>query len=104
MIIGKFHQEDGVYVGNIAAFAEPVAVRIAPTELKGIDYTVTIAGLDLDLGVGWKKTSAKDNDYVSIKLDGPFLPAPVNCALVKQTDGYALIWNREKPKAEQAAA
>lgn len=102
MIIGKFQQEDGVYVGSIAGFAGSVPVRIAPTELKGVDYMVTSVGLEL--GVGWKRTSAKDNDYVSVKLDGPFLTAPANCALVKQADGYALIWTREKQKAEQAAA
>ena len=104
MIIGKFQQEDGVYVGSIASFAAAVPVRIVPTDLKGIDYMVTIVGQNLDLGVGWKKTSAKGNDYVSVKLDSPFLPAPANCALVKQSDGYGLIWDREKPKAEQAAA
>ena len=58
----------------------------------------------LDLGVAWQKKSAKGNDYLSIKLDNPFLAAPVNCALVKQPDGYALIWEREKPKAESADA
>ena len=58
----------------------------------------------LDLGVAWKKKSAKGNDYLSIKLDNPFLAAPVNCALVKQSEGYALIWEREKPKAESADA
>jgi uncharacterized protein (DUF736 family) len=64
MIIGKFQQEDdGVYVGSIAGFAGSVAVRIAPTALKGVDYMVTSA--DLELGVGWKRTSAKDNEYAS---------------------------------------
>ena len=104
MIIGKFQQEDGVYVGNIVSFGGTTPVRIAPTELKGIDCLVTIAGSGLDLGIAWKKTSAKGNDYLSVKLDSPLFPAPVNCALVKQSDGYALIWDREKPKADQAAA
>jgi uncharacterized protein (DUF736 family) len=105
MIIGKFQQEDRVYFGTLTGLstAEPV-VCIAPTDQKGIDYTVTIAGIGLDLGVAWKKTSAKGNDYLSVKLDSPFLPAPANCALVKQADGFALIWDREKPKTEQAAA
>jgi uncharacterized protein (DUF736 family) len=102
MIIGKFQQEDGVYVGSIVGFAATRPVRIAPTDLKGIDYTVTTAGLDL--GIAWKKTSARGNEYASVKLDGPFLPTPVNCALVKQADGYALIWDREKPKAEEKSA
>jgi uncharacterized protein (DUF736 family) len=104
MIIGRFQQEDGVYIGSIPGVSTSPAVRIAPTELKGIDYTVTLAGVGTDLGVAWKKTSAKGNAYLSVKLDGPFLPAPINCALVKQTDGHALIWDREKPKAGQEVA
>jgi uncharacterized protein (DUF736 family) len=101
MIIGKFQQQDGVYVGTLAGFvAGPV--RIAPSDREKIDYIVTSAGMEF--GLGWKKTSAKENAYVSIKLDSPFLPAPVNCVLVKQDDGYALLWDREKPKADKVAA
>src|SRR4051794_4747264 len=100
MIIGKFQKEEKAFVGNILGFSVTAPVRISTTDLKGIDYTVTTYGLDL--GVAWKKKSAKGNDYLSIKLDNPFLPAPVNCALVKQTEGYALIWEREKPKADIA--
>ena len=40
MIIGKFHQQDDVYVGNIPG----IALRTGsphPDRLKGIDYTVT---------------------------------------------------------------
>jgi uncharacterized protein (DUF736 family) len=54
--------------------------------------------------VAWNKTSGNGNEYVSVKLDSPFLPAPANCSLVKQTDGYALLWNRAKPKADDQAA
>ena len=45
--------------------------------------------------------------YLSVKLDSPFLPEPVNCALIKQSDeAHALVWNRDDRKAdeEQAAA
>jgi uncharacterized protein (DUF736 family) len=102
MIIGKFQKEEKTFVGNILGLNAPLAVCVTPTDLKGIDYTVMAYGLDL--GVAWKKKSAKGNDYLSIKLDNPFLAAPVNCALVKQSEGYALIWEREKPKAESADA
>jgi uncharacterized protein (DUF736 family) len=74
-------------------------VAIQPTDQKGVDYAVTVAD-GIELGVGWTKTSSKGNEYVSIKLDSPLLSLPVNCALVKQSDGHALIWDREKPKAE----
>ena len=60
----------------------PDPVRHRHTDLKGIDYTVTVYGRDL--GVAWQKKSAKGNDYLSIKLDNPFLAAPVNCALVNE--------------------
>jgi uncharacterized protein (DUF736 family) len=113
MIIGKFQQEDGAYVGSIPAFAGPtLPVRIAPTDLKGIDYVVTISCSAIELGIGWSRVSEKKGTkYVSLKLDSPFLPAPANCALVSQKDGsFALLWDRPKPKeesepgAEQAAA
>ena len=103
MIIGKFQQVEDVFIGTLVGFGGTAPVRIAKTDLKGIDYTVTVTGSSLDLGIAWQKKSAKGNDYLSIKLDNPFLSAPVNCALVKQSDGYALIWDREKPKAESAA-
>ena len=99
MIIGKFQQEGNAFVGTILGLNAPAPVAITPTDLKGIDYTVTAYGLDL--GVAWQKTSAKGNSYLSIKLDNPFLQAPVNCALITQSEGQALIWEREKPKAEE---
>ncbi len=104
MIIGKFQHEDGVYVGSLPAFTGPsLPIRIAPTDQKGVDYAVTLSGSGIELGVAWKKTSAKGKDYVSVKLDSPFLPAPANCALVKQADGFALLWNR-KPESETEEA
>ena len=100
MIIGKFQQENGVYVGNVPAFAGPsLPVRIASTDLKGIDYVVTIPGSEVELGIGWNRTSAKGKEYVSVKLDSPFLPAPANCALFKQKDGGSWKPNSGMPQA-----
>jgi uncharacterized protein (DUF736 family) len=99
MIIGKFQQENGVYVGSIPALA--AAVRVAPTDQKGVDYAVTIPGSEVELGVGWNRTSAKGKPYVSVKIDAPTLAAPINGALVKQQDGFALLWDR--PRAGEAA-
>ena len=59
MIIGKFQQEEGVFTGTIVAFGGTTLVRIAKTDLKGIDYTVTVASVGLDLGIAWQKKSAK---------------------------------------------
>ena len=52
-----------------------------------------------EVGAGWNRKS-KDGGktYVSVKLDSPLLPAPLNCALFTRDDGtYVLVWDREKP-------
>jgi uncharacterized protein (DUF736 family) len=51
-------------------------IRITATDRKGVDYLVTLSSRGIELGVAWKKTSGKGNEYVSVKLDSPFLPAP----------------------------
>ena len=111
MLIGKFQQENGVYAGTVQTVTGgSLAVRIAPTDLKGIDYLITQAGSDVELGVAWNKVGKENGTkYVSAKLDSPFLPAPAWCSLFKQSDGsFNLVWNRPDPtkkkKTEQAAA
>jgi uncharacterized protein (DUF736 family) len=111
MNIGKFHEENGVYVGAIQTVgAANLPVRIAPTDLKGIDYLVTPqSDKDVELGAAWNKVGKeKGTKYISAKLDSPFLPAPAWCSLFKQADGsYNLVWNRLDPtkkKGETAAS
>jgi uncharacterized protein (DUF736 family) len=102
MIIGTFQHENGIYAGTVPSIAGSSPVRLAPTDKKGVDYAVTLAGAEL--GVAWKKTSGKGNEYLSVKLDAPNLPAAVNCALIRQAEGFALIWNRREAAEEEEAA
>jgi uncharacterized protein (DUF736 family) len=101
MNIGNFHQKDGVFVGTVQAVGGAnLPVRIAPTDLKGIDYLVTLqSDKNVELGVGWNKVGEKKGTkYVSVKLDSPFLPAPAWCSLFTQPDGsYNLVWTRPDP-------
>jgi uncharacterized protein (DUF736 family) len=105
MNIGKFQQQDDVYTGTVQALGAPgIAIRIAPTDLTGIDYLVTLSGSDIELGAAWNKVGKeKGTKYVSVKLDSPFLPGPAWCSLFRQADGSLnLVWNRQKPKKEAA--
>ena len=56
----------------------------------------------IELGAAWAKTSKAGKPYLSVKLDGPTLVAPINCALTKQANGpFALVWNRKDAKADE---
>jgi uncharacterized protein (DUF736 family) len=109
MLIGKFYlREDGkTYLGEIiGGLALFQAVEIVPTEKKGQGPDYVIATPHGELGAAWTKTSKAGKAYLSVKLDSPFLPEPVNCALIKQQDGsHNLVWNRkvEEEQAEAAA-
>ena len=62
-------------------------------------------GDEFEIGAAWKKTSKKGKAYLSVKLDGPTLTVPINCALTTQLDGsLALIWSRDNRNEEEQAA
>lgn len=110
MIIGKFATvEDGGYVGLILAPGGVInPVRIMPVEGKGVDYVLTVDGNHgFDLGVAWNRHSSKTGKaYLSVKLDTPFLAAPINCALIgidDDNDELPLVWSRRKIAADAAS-
>jgi uncharacterized protein (DUF736 family) len=104
MIIGKFEHIDGSYVGMIDTLNGSIATTIHPQE-RGPDYLVSSAESTGEFGAAWKRTSRERKPYLSVRLDSPFLAAPVNPALIEQEDGtHALVWSRRRPGEQQAAA
>jgi len=111
MKIGTFTEQEHGYIGWINAAGLRVAdVMFSPVTAKqgnGPDFVVLADGdaEQFELGAAWAKTSKAGKPYLSVKLDGPTLVAPINCALTKQADGsYALVWNRDARKDEEQAA
>jgi len=135
MIIGNFKaDEDGGYIGQLDTLGLTISgMTFCPIKDKqGNSPDFTIIGYgdfeDIDpdyimkfapgepvpnpnsyeVGAAWKKTSQKGKPYLSVKLDGPTLPAPIHCRLIERKDGsYSLIWQRkdeEHTTTEQAAA
>jgi uncharacterized protein (DUF736 family) len=100
MIIGKFtSKDDGQLEGFLDTISGDVGLKFTPNT-KGANYTVTTDN-GCEAGAAWKRTTNDGKDYVSVRLDSPFLPAPINCALFVQKDGsYVLVWDRMKPKDE----
>ena len=96
--IGTFTANSkGEFTGVIKTLTLNTKATLRPVEKDGEkspDFRI-IAG-DMDIGAGWKKTSRKDRDFISVKLDDPSFPAPVYGTL-SETDTageYALIWSR----------
>lgn len=73
-----------------------LAATIHPQE-RGPDYLVSSAESKGEFGATWKRPSRERKPHLSVKLDSPFLAAPVNAAPVKLDDGtFALVWNRRR--------
>jgi uncharacterized protein (DUF736 family) len=122
MMIGKFMVEGDGYTGQLDALGLTVSgMTFSPVKDKqggGPDFIVIGYGdppedpfdtgvNSYEVGAAWKKTSKKGKPYLSVKLDGPTLAAPIHCALTEQNDGsFYLIWSRkpEEAAAEHAAA
>jgi uncharacterized protein (DUF736 family) len=107
MIIGKFQtQNDNTIVGDVQALGlGTFGLTFTPKD-KGADFDVTFTELGTEAGAAWKKT-AKDKQFLSVKLDSPALAKPLNVAMFPGRDKpgtYVMVWDRPDPKkAEQTA-
>jgi uncharacterized protein (DUF736 family) len=101
MIIGTFTQAAGKLSGTLSAYLGSAKVTFRPND-KGPDFTL-IDAAGCELGVAWNRTSKAGKGYVSVKLDSPIWPSPINAALFADKDGRRhLVWDRDDRKpAEQ---
>ena len=113
MIIGHFvsNPENTRFQGYLGPFPSALAV-IEPTEPTDkhqpdcrVDVFFSHGQSTFDVGAGWWRTSRKGKRYLSVKLDWPTFPEPIQCALMPQREEsqYALIWNRNRTEAADEA-
>jgi uncharacterized protein (DUF736 family) len=111
MIIGNFtySKAQDTYTGELAtlsAAARKVVFRPIDAKTdKAPCYRVigTSDTGDVEAGAAWKKRSEEGREYLSVKLDDPALPQPVNCAMVESgdtLDEFILVWSRDSRKAK----
>jgi uncharacterized protein (DUF736 family) len=109
MIIGTFIKEEFGYEGSIDCLRLNLETVIfmerKDRQGNAPDFTVYARDVEqFEIGAAWKKTSKDGNSYLSVKLDGPTLFAPIQCALVTQHTGdHTLVWNRRRRMDEEAA-
>jgi uncharacterized protein (DUF736 family) len=101
--IGQFTRTRTGYVGRLKTLSVEVDLSLIATEPSEAenapDYRVVIGHDDqsLDIGAGWKRTGEKAGDYVSVLLDDPMLPRPINANLFRSLSDqtlFLLVWNR----------
>jgi uncharacterized protein (DUF736 family) len=97
--IGTFTKSsDGAYTGAINTLSLNVkSAQFRPNEKaddKAPDYRI-FAGRT-ELGAAWRKTSADNRDYLSVKLDDPSFPAAIYASLGDMDEGYSLVWSRSR--------
>lgn len=93
--IGHFTKQNDEYLGFIETRLWDATASIKPvtkTTDKAPDYRVFANRCEV--GAAWTKTSEAGKAYLSITLDDPSFPAPINCRLHESSDGFDLVWTR----------
>ena len=97
MIIGRFQKHEGGFLGSVETLTIHVdQVRFIKRD-KGANFELR-GPEDGELGAAWIK-SGEFGDYLSVRLDCPSLPAPINATmkLTASDDGmYLLRWQRRR--------
>ena len=103
-IIGKFEPYNGQYHGRIETISSQIGVRFVPTNVTAADAPrfKLVADNGCELGTACSQTNEGKN-YLSVKLDGPFVPQPTYAALFANRDGgFDLVSNRPKSLGRDA--
>ena len=94
--IGTFTRQDDGFNGTLRTLAFSVNLKIVPIvkgKENGPDYRVFANATEI--GAAWKRHSAANKPYLSVRLDDPSFAAPVDARLVDGEDGTAILyWNR----------
>ena len=104
--IGTFRASKTGFVGAI----KTLKLDVPNVEFRSIDgdpakdqpvYRVYADGADI--GAAWKYTSEAGVDFLSVSLDDPSFPGPVNAKLFTAENGFDLVWTRpaKRKDAEQ---
>jgi uncharacterized protein (DUF736 family) len=105
-IIGTFTRRGDTFHGAIRTLSLDVELDIRKADKasdNAPDYRIFATGTgpgpegtDAELSAAWRKTSAQQRDYLSVKIDDPAFAAPLFATLVEDAGGdrFSLIWTR----------
>jgi uncharacterized protein (DUF736 family) len=95
--IGTFKRNGQGYEGKLITLTAATKLRFTPAEKASDtqpDYRV-FAGT-IELGAAWTKLTADGIEYLSVRLDDPSFPRPINAALFhREGQTFDLVWSRQ---------
>lgn len=100
--IGEFTRLKSGYSGRIHTLSLKLDVTIIAAEASDTDnapdYRVHGGSSDgPEIGAGWKRSSEKAGEYVSVQLDDPTFSQPIRANLFQNGDdktSWSLHWSR----------
>jgi uncharacterized protein (DUF736 family) len=104
--IGEFTREKRGYYGRIHTLSLNLDIAIVPAEPSDTenapDYRIHISDDDgPEIGAGWKRSSEKAGEFVSIQLDDPILSQPIRANLFQNGSdktSWSLHWSRPQKR------
>ena len=107
--IGEFTKLKTGYSGRIRTLSLNIEVAIVTAEASDTenapDYRVHAENEDgPEIGAGWKRSSDKAGEFLSIQLDDPAFAQPVRANLFQNGDNktaWSLHWSRPRDRGEK---
>jgi len=96
--IGTFTKNGDGYNGSLQTLTFNTKVKIVAVPKSGDnapDYRV-LAGT-MEIGAAWRRQSAAEKPYLSVKLDDPSFAAPLNARLIDSDNGGAVLYWTRRP-------
>ncbi len=102
--IGRFRREGDGYTGRFETLTRQIPLRLVPADkfsARAPDFDVLAD--EIDCGVAWR-VSDNSGAVLSVKLEDPSWPEPINARLMASEDGeLPLVWiRRSDPPAAVA--
>ncbi len=108
--IGTFTRTKDGYSGRLRTLTVDAAIVLTPAAQSDADNApdFRIHRDDADgpeVGAGWKRTSEKAGEYVSLQIDDPAFIQPIRANLFQADDtgdAFHLLWNRPPRREDKA--
>ncbi|CDX24422.1 conserved hypothetical protein [Mesorhizobium sp. ORS 3324] len=107
--IGEFIRHQTGYSGQIRTLSLSLEIAIVAAEANDADnapdYRVHAGGEDgIVIGAGWKHSSEKAGEFLSLQIDDPAFAQPIRAYLFQNSDdrrSWSLQWSRQRDRAEK---